>query len=167
MRFVWLSRFSSRQEAAYLLVGAWNTLFGYGVFALLTFLLTGRVPYAYMVASALSHVINVTMAFFSYKRFVFRTQGSLLRQYVRCHCVYGSTFAVNFMLLPLVVVGLNWLLGPRALVPYLAGGLLMLVTIAASFLAHKHFSFAPEKTSNTELSGSAAATEAAALVRPD
>lgn len=162
-----LAQPGARQALAYLLVGVWNTLFGYGMYALWLFVLTGRVPYPYMLASVLSYVINVTVAFFGYKRFVFRAQGSVWRQYVRCHCVYGSTFAVNFLLLPLVVAGLNWLLGPAPLVPYLAGGLLTLVTVAASFLGHKHFSFALEKPSNSEPTGSAPVAGPAGLIGTD
>ncbi len=140
-----LKRLPSRELQRYLFVGVWNTLFGYGVFALLTYLLTDHMPYPYMVASAVSHVINVTVAFLSYKHFVFRAEGSLVRQYLRCHIVYGSTFLVNFALLPILVGGLQLMVGPQRYVPYVVGGVLTLFTAFVSFLAHKHFSFAPQR----------------------
>jgi len=150
----------------YLLVGAWNTLFGFGMYSLLTFLFTGIVPYPYMMAGALAHVINVTAAFLSYKHFVFRAAGSLLRQYVRCQIVYGSTFLVNFALLPILVAALQFMVGPRQYVPYVAGGVLTLGTALIGFFAHKHYSFASPlpKTITKQALDDSAATSADATV---
>ena len=130
------------QAARYLLVGAWNTLFGYLLYAGLTYLLTGRIPCAYLAAALLGNVIAVTVAFLGYKWFVFRTRGNYLREYLRCWTVYGVSTVVGLAALPLVVVGLTWSVGPHAWIPYLAGGLLTGVTVIISFLGHKNFSFA-------------------------
>jgi putative flippase GtrA len=139
----------SAQVIRYLCVGAWNTLFGYSLFALLTYLLTDRVPYAYMVASALSHVLNVSVAFLGYRYFVFQVEGSLLRQYLRCHVVYGATFLVNFCLLPLYVTVLQWFLGEQTYLPYAAGAVLTLQGVVLSFFGHRHFSFAAARPTAT------------------
>ena len=65
------------QLGRYLVVGIWNTAFGYATFALFTLLLEGHVPASYMVASLLASVINITVAFLGYKWFVFKTAGKL------------------------------------------------------------------------------------------
>jgi putative flippase GtrA len=165
-----LEKLPSRQLLRYLFVGAWNTLFGYSLFALLTYVLTDQVQYAYMVASPLSHVINVTVAFLSYKHFVFRAEGSLLRQYLRCHIVYGSAFVVNFALLPIFVGGLQLIVGSQRYVPYVVGGVLTLFTVSVSFLAHKHFSFATQRSKDAvapALTGSTAIVAQTNIVRVD
>ncbi len=67
------------QLGRYLVVGIWNTAFGYATFALFNLLLEGRVPASYMVASLLASVINITVAFLGYKWFVFKTRGNYLQ----------------------------------------------------------------------------------------
>ena len=133
------------QVFRYLLVGAWNTFFGYGLFALFTYLLTDRLPFAYMAASVLSNVIAVTVAFLGYKWFVFKTEGNYFREYARCYLVYGTAFLANLAMLPVLVCLLNWSLGPRPSVPYIAGAALTAGTVLVSFLGHRHFSFASKK----------------------
>jgi len=108
------------QVARYLIVGVWNTLFGYGLFALFTYLLTGIVPFAYMLASVLSNVIAITAAYLGYKWFVFKTKGNYLREYLRCYLVYGAAFLITLALLPVLVFLLDRVVAPRT-APYIAG----------------------------------------------
>ena len=68
------SLFPGRQLGAYALVGAWNTLFGYGLYAALVWGLDGKLKFAYMWANVLSNFIAITQAFFLYKFFVFKLQ---------------------------------------------------------------------------------------------
>lgn len=139
------------QFVRYLVVGGWNTLFGYGLFAGFTYLLTGRVPFAYMVACVLSNVIAITVAFLGYKWFVFRTKGNYLREYFRCYLVYGTAALANLALLPVLVEPLSWILGPRKeSAPYLAGAILLLGSVLVSFVGHRQFSFAVKKEKKTE-----------------
>ncbi len=136
--------FPAGQTLRYLLVGTWNTFFGYALFAAFTYLLTGLIPYAFLLASLLANVVAVTVAFLGYKWFVFRTRGNYLREYLRCWTVYGTATIAGLAAVPLVVAALNWLTGPHAYVPYLAGALLTALSVSASFLGHRHFSFAGE-----------------------
>lgn len=138
------------QFLRYLLVGAWNTLFAYATYCLLTWLLTGIVPYAYMAAAVLGNFINITVAFLGYKFFVFRTRGNFLREYVRCFTVYGTSSLVNLALLPFVVEGIAWLMADERPAPYIGGALLLGLTIIASFLGHKHYSFRKDPEPNGE-----------------
>ncbi|MCY2993448.1 MAG: GtrA family protein [Planctomycetota bacterium] len=126
----------------YLLVGVWNTLFGYGCYALLTYLLTGVLPHAYMAAAVLSTGINITVSYLGYKVFVFRTKGNYLQEYLRCYVVYGTSTLVNLALLPVLVAVLNRSLRRPEHAPYIAGAILIAGTVVVSFVGHKRYSFA-------------------------
>jgi putative flippase GtrA len=78
------------QFGRYLLVGAWNTLFGYGSYALLTAILTPVIPHGYIVASVISSLLNISVSFLGYKWFVFKTKGNYLREWIRCVGVYSG-----------------------------------------------------------------------------
>ena len=91
------------QLVRYLLTGAWNTLFGYGTFALFTALLAPLGRQSYILAVIPSTVINVTVAFFGYKWFVFKTKGNYFREWCRCVAVYSSSMALSMVLLPILV----------------------------------------------------------------
>jgi putative flippase GtrA len=129
----------------FLIVGAWNTLFAYGLFALLTYLLTSRISSpvaAAMTANALGTLVCITVSFLCHKLFVFRTRGNFLAEYLRSFVVYGGTSLAGFLLLPVLMTVLNLVVGPRAAVPYVAGGVLTAGTVVVSFFGHKRYTFA-------------------------
>ncbi len=134
-------RIPEGQFIRYLLVGAWNTFFGYALYAGLNYVLTDVIPYAYMAASVISNIIAITVAYLGYKVFVFRTRGNILREYLRCYAVYGAAAAMNLILLPVLVTGLNFIITQRVYAPYIAGAILTAVTVLASFFGHRNFSF--------------------------
>jgi putative flippase GtrA len=129
------------QFGRYLLVGLWNTIFGYSSYALLTAALTPRVPHAYVLAAVLSNLFGITIAFLGYKLFIFKTKGNYLREWLRCLLVYSGGIAVGIALLPPTVFVLRHLTRANASAPYIAGALLMGVNVILSFLGHKGFSF--------------------------
>lgn len=139
-------KFLNRQFLRYVVVGVWNTLFGYVCYCAFTWLFTGLLPYPYMFASVIANIINITVAFFGYKIFVFRTRGHYLREYLRCYVVYGSSSLVGLALLPVTVAGVSFFLTRKELAPYIAGALLTGITVLASFLGHKHYSFRSHKS---------------------
>jgi len=145
------------QFGRYLLVGLWNTFFGYGLYAALTAILTPRVPYAYMAASLLSSMVNITVAFLGYKWFVFKTEGNYLREWCRCVAVYGSSILLSLAMLPVVVYVLRHG-GMEGGAPYAAGAVLLGFTTIYNFLGHKKFSFRPV-SGYTAPSGSPAAKQ--------
>lgn len=129
------------QLIRYLLVGTWNTLFGYTAFVVLTYLLYGLFAYSYMVASAVSNFLAITVAYIGYKFFVFKTEGNYLREYVRFCTVYGVAAGINLISLPILVTALNLMTIREVYSPYIAGALLTFVTVILSFLGHRNFSF--------------------------
>ncbi len=133
----------------YLLVGGWNTVFGYSLYALFTALLLPRVRYGYILASALSNLLSITVAYFGYKIFVFKTQGNYFFEWLRCLFVYGSGTIPGLLLLPLLVGTLQHWFHLQRSAPYLAGALTLAITVVYSFFGHKHFSFRSAKSSST------------------
>ncbi len=141
----WVARLTGHippgQFARYLVVGVWNTLFGYSTYALFTALLTPRLRFAYIYASVFSNLIAITVAYFGYKFFVFKTHGNTLVEWFRCILVYGSGMLPGLVLLPLLVEGLHRAFHLARSAPYIAGALVTGLTVIYSFFGHKHFSF--------------------------
>ena len=129
------------QFGRYLLVGLWNTLFGYGTFALLTALLNPIVPHSYIWASLLSSLLNITVAYLGYKWFVFKTQGNYLREWARCVTVYSGAIVLGVVLLPILVLAIRRGTPFVHAAPYIAGAILTAVSAVYSFIGHKRFSF--------------------------
>ena len=129
------------QFARYLMVGVWNTVFGYSLYALFTALLMPRVRFGYIYASVASNLIAITVAYFCYKIFIFKTQGNYLMEWLRCILVYGSALLPGLVLLPLLVGCLHYGFHLGQSAPYVAGALWTGLTVIYSFLGHKNFSF--------------------------
>ena len=125
----------------YLLVGGFNTLFGYGIFALLNWLFTGMGRYSYMYATLLASLIALTVAFLGYKWFVFRTHGNYLAEWIRCLGVYGSTVLISLAGMPILVPLLQRALSHPERASYIAGAIMTGVSIIFGFFGHKKVSF--------------------------
>jgi putative flippase GtrA len=148
--------FPPRQFGRYLLVGVGNTLFGYGTFALLVAILDRVVPHGYILASAISSVLNITVSYLNYKWFVFKTKGNYLREWVRCVVVYSSAIVINVLLLPVLVFAIRRWTSYYAGAPYIAGAVLIGCTTIYSFVGHRRFSFRspPLEASDPRVAGS-------------
>jgi putative flippase GtrA len=134
------------QFVRYILVGGFNTVFGYGVFALLNWSFTGFGSYSYMYAALLGSLISITVAFLGYKWFVFRTRGNYLREWIRCLGVYGSSALIGLVGLPILVPILRPHLRKPAQSSYIAAAMLTVVTVIFSFIGHRNISFRRELT---------------------
>ena len=138
------------QFSRYTLVGIFNTIFGYGLYAGLTAILMPRVAHGYLVAAVLASVIAISVAFLGYKWFVFKTRGNYLREWLRCHVVYGTTTLIGLVLLPAVVFAFRKFVGLDAAAPYVGGATVTGVNVIISFLGHRNFSFATVQTKACE-----------------
>jgi putative flippase GtrA len=117
-------------------VGAWNTVFGYAVWALLQFLLGERLHYLLIVLIAWP--IAVLNAYLGYRYLVFRSRGSILREFPRFSLVYVASLVVSLVGLPLAL----------ALLPlniYVVQALLTALVVVGSYLSHRSFSFAASR----------------------
>ncbi len=123
---------ANRKEVRYVLVGGWNTLFGWAVFVILQ--LTVGATIGYMAVLVIAQVVSIINAYLGYRWLVFRVQGSWWLDFFRFSTVYWIVFAVNLVALPLMVS----VLGMNVIV---AQTLFLVVTVIASYIAHNRFSF--------------------------
>jgi len=115
----------------YLAVGVWNTLFGVGIFTILSLLLNERY---YLLLSLFCNIIAITNAFLCYRYIVFRSQGSFWREYFRCYIVYGAGSLTGMAILALLVEACGF--------PPVTGNLISTaVVVSGSYLGHRFFSF--------------------------
>ena len=121
-----------REQLLYLVVGAWNTLFGYCVWALMQYLLGDYLNY--LVIIVLSWPIAVLNAYLGYRYIVFRSRGPILRELPRFSLVYLGTLIVTLVVLPIALHVLPFSI-------YVVNALFTAVVVVCSYLAHKYFSF--------------------------
>lgn len=123
------------RRVAFLLVGGLNTVIGGLWFLLFDYLIGPRWGgFGHYPALALTYVASILCAFVLYRRFVFRVRGNVVRDLARFSTVYISAFAINLVLLALLVHGLSWH-------PFLSQCLITFVTTVLSWFGHHHFSF--------------------------
>lgn len=121
-----------REQVLYLVVGGWNTLFGYLVWALLQLLLGDVLPYLAVIV--LAWPIAVLNAYLCYRYLVFRSRGPVLRELPRFSIVYLLTLAANLAVLPVALEVLPFNI-------YVVQALFTGVVVVCSYLAHRYYSF--------------------------
>ncbi len=124
--------FRRREQLLYLVVGGWNTVFGYAVWALLQYLLGDYLPY--LVIVVLAWPIAVLNAYVCYRFIVFRSRGPVLQELPRFSLVYLATLLVNLALLPVALRVLPFSI-------YVVQALFTAVVVVCSYLGHKYYSF--------------------------
>jgi putative flippase GtrA len=120
------------EKLQYLAVGAFNTAFGYAVWAALYALLSHRMGYAPILV--LSYAIAIANAYAWYRFVVFRSHDSVWRELPRFSAVYLATMIVNLIVFPIAVRRLP-------VSAYAIQAVFTLGVVVASYAAHKHFSF--------------------------
>jgi len=124
------------QRVRYLLAGAWNTAFGYTVTVCLYFALSDTLHVT--LIAVIANVLAISMAFATYKVFVFRSRGNWLQEYLRSYVIYGGTAVLSVFLLWLLVDGLHIKI-------WFAQGALILITVVISYIGHARFTFKDRK----------------------
>jgi putative flippase GtrA len=134
-----INQLLNSQKLRYLLVGGWNTIFGYftgiGIYNLL------NLDLSIWLIGLLSNVVCISMSFLTYKIFVFRTKGNWLVEYFRSFIVYGFMAIVGIFLLWLFVIKL-------AITIEIAQALIILCTTVISYIGHLNFTFNSRKLKN-------------------
>lgn len=139
--------FPAGQFVRYLAVGVWNTIFGYLCYAGSLFLFSHFLPHRWLPVTAdIAYVaaipVSITMSYFCYKFFVFKTQGNYLREWLRCFAVYGTGMIPVLLALPALTRAFQQLRGlPPAAAPLLAGAVTTGFTTIYSYIGHRNFSF--------------------------
>jgi putative flippase GtrA len=117
----------------FLVVGAANTVFGYGCFAVLHLLAGERL--GTFATLLLAYAVSLPVAFLAHKHLVFRNGGHWRVQAARFALANGTIFAANLALVPATVALTQWPALPVQAV-------FVALSTLASYLAHSRFSFA-------------------------
>jgi len=125
-------KFLQKKSVRYLLAGGWNTAFGYAIGVGAYILLSDRLHVA--AIAAICNIFAITMSFITYKIFVFKTSGNWLVEYGRSYLVYGSMALLSIILLWIMVDYFKFKI-------WYAQGLVIFITVFASYLGHKYFTF--------------------------
>lgn len=124
----------------FVLVGIWNTFFGYGVYVALDWLFErafANRAVAYMSAAVLSNILAILNAYIFHKYITFRSEArgwAMIPEFLRFFSTYLVSIVVGLATLPVFVevFGID---------PKIAGALVLPVTVLASWLGHSRFSF--------------------------
>jgi putative flippase GtrA len=137
-----------REQLLYLMVGGWNTLFGYAIWALMEYLLHDYLHY--LVILVLSWPIAVLNAYVCYRHFVFRSTGTIWKELPRFSLVYVATLAAGLLALPFLLHTLPYNI-------YVIQAGYTAVVVVLSYLSHKYFSFggSPRPPTSSESDSSA------------
>ena len=124
----------------FLVVGVWNTIFGYLVFVgfdiLFTSFFTKRYV-SYMSAAVLSNVLAIINAYIFHKYITFKSKikgVGIIVEFLKFSTTYIVTFCLSLILLPFFVEVMN-------LDPKIAAAVVILCCTIISYLGHSRFSF--------------------------
>ena len=118
--------------ARYILVGCWNTLFGY-FSALIIYNYYHNLLHILLIG-VMVNILNISMSFFTYKYFVFKTKKNWVQEYLRSYVVYGGVALVSLCIL--------WFAVDYLKLPFwIAQALTMLLVVLISYIGHDRFTF--------------------------
>lgn len=120
------------EKLKFLLVGGYNTAFGYGLFCGLQYFLGAHLHY--LIILILVHIISVFNSFISLRFLVFLSKGHFWQEYVRVNIVYLGYLLLNILLL--------YLLKDLFKINLFVAQLICIVSLVClTYVAHKKFSF--------------------------
>ena len=125
-------RYIKSEFIRYILGGLANTAFGYAIFVALYLSLSAHIHY--LVILVLNFLISVAFAFVVMKKFVFRSTGNGIRQYLRSNLVYLVGLIANAGLLVVFVEYLE-------VTPLVAQAICLAIIALFTYVIHKKFTF--------------------------
>jgi putative flippase GtrA len=127
-------------KVKFVLVGIWNTIFGYLVFCLLdtlfSYLFLKRYI-AYMSAMVLGQILAVVNAYIFHKYITFKSRAKgkeIIQEFIRFNATYVVIFCLSLVLLPFFVEVFH-------ITPKIAAAMVILICTIISYLGHSIFSF--------------------------
>lgn len=124
--------FNNVQLLRYLIIGGYNTVFGYLSFVLIIIICGDFLHYT--VVTILNHFIALTNSFVTQRYFVFRSRNCWKKDFIRFQFAYLGLLPVGLMLLWFF----HELIGLEILV---AQAVALIFMVFASFLANRYFTF--------------------------
>ena len=134
---LWLNH---QKKLRFVLVGVWNTIFGYLVFVACDYFFERFFSpryIAYMSAAVLSHILAIINAYIFHKHITFQSPvrgKGILIEFARFFSTYIFSAMLALILLPVSVEVL-------AIEPKISAALLIPVTTLISYIGHSRFSF--------------------------
>lgn len=131
-------KYWSDQRIRFLIIGAWNTAFGYGMFVAVYALLCGHIHY--LAIAILAHFCAASVAFTVHKRLVFRTLHNWLPEFLRYNIslFVGLAASLGSLFLLVSVLGAH---------PIIAQTMVTVLVVVLNYILHSRFSFAHRKVS--------------------
>jgi len=132
------------KKIKFVLVGLWNTFFGYLIFCILDTVLEKIFItryFAYMSAMILGQFISTINAFIFHKYVTFDSElrgKDIIPEFFRFCLTYIVTFSLSLILLPIFVEIVHFH-------PRISGALVMLVCTIISYVGHSRYSFVTNK----------------------
>ena len=123
----------SSQKFRYLVIGFYNTFFGYLIFILLFYSFAVIVNHSLLLG--ICHLISSTNNFFLYRAFVFKIRKNMLKTYFRFNVVYLLIYLINLVLFLTLTKVLSWNI-------YLSQGLIVILIAILGYILNKNYSFA-------------------------
>jgi putative flippase GtrA len=123
---------AASERVRFLVVGGFNTVLGFGIFVVLQTTLGDRI--GYLAVLTLATAIAILAAYCGHRWITFQVRGQWLLDLARFSSVFIAVFVLNVAALPLLVevVGVP---------PIPAQGAFVVVTVIASYVGHRNFSF--------------------------
>ena len=134
---LWLNH---QKKVRFVLVGVWNTIFGYLVFVACDYLferLFSPRYIAYMSAAVLSNILAIINAYIFHKHITFQSTvrgKAILVEFARFFSTYIFSMILGLILLPVSVEAFG-------IEPRISAALLIPVTTVISYIGHSRFSF--------------------------
>jgi len=131
-------------KVKFVLVGIWNTIFGYAVFFVLDSIFEDiftKRYFAYMLAMVLGQIIATINAFLFHKYITFKSKvrgWGIILEFFRFCLTYVFTFSLSLILFPFFVELIN-------IHPRITGAIVILICTLISYVGHSRFSFNPMK----------------------
>ncbi len=122
--------FKINQKIRFLLVGGFNTVFAYGVFAFLFAFI--KLPYLW--ALIVQYFITINVSVLTMRYYVFRSEGNFLTEYCKAWSVYILMFIFNS-------VALSFLVEICHITELYAQALYLTISTILTYVLHKYFSF--------------------------
>ena len=120
------------EKFRFLLVGGWNTFFGFCLGLVLYYSLIDRVNI--ILIGILGNIISITMSFLTNKLLVFRTKGNWLEEYLRCYLIYGFMAITSIALLWLFVEFYKFNIVVSQL-------LILTISVFLAYVGHSRFTY--------------------------
>jgi putative flippase GtrA len=120
------------RKLRFLVIGGWNTLFGYTCFYVL-YLIAADVLH-YLIIAVIAHVINVIQAYVMQRRLVFRSDAGVAGEFLRFNASLIGTLLFN-------LVAMYLLVKVTGISPLIAQAIVILTSLILTYVLHSRISF--------------------------